>query len=99
MDNSASVETVPDTETYLRDMTDFSEHTFDDLKPHSLWEVAHYFPAFTVLEGSWMRAYNLIERHFEVSYLHSVVRQDSFAVSDTQWELYPPPPPREPDPR
>jgi hypothetical protein len=92
MDTSdpADVRTIPDTETYLRDMTDFQEHTYDELKPHCLWDVAQYFPAFTLLEGSWMRAYNLVERHFEISYLHSVVRQDPFAVSDTQWELYPP---------
>ena len=81
---------VADTETYLREMTNFGDHTYDELKPATLWEIAHYFPAFTVLEGSWMRAYNLIEQHFEVGYLHSVVRRDCFAVSDTQWELYPP---------
>lgn len=72
----------------MREMTNFGDHTYDELKPATLWEIAHFFPAFSLLEGSWMRAYNMIEQHFEVSYLHSVVRQDCFAVSDTQWELY-----------
>ena len=95
-DSSDDLDTVQDTPTYLRAMTNFLDHTFDELKPHSLWELAHYFPAFTVVEGSWMRAYNLIERHLEISYLHSVVRKDPFAVSDTQWELYHPQNPPEP---
>lgn len=88
--NTNNVDHTPDTETYLREMQDFADHTYDELKPYSLWELAHWFPAFVMVEGSWLRAYNLVEQHLEVGYLHSVVRRDSFSVSDTQWELYPP---------
>jgi hypothetical protein len=91
MDTLEPEEPLPDTQTYLREMQNFGDHTYDELKPCTLWDLAHFFPAFILLEGSWLRAYNMIEQHFEVSYLHAMVRQDVFAVSDTQWELYSPP--------
>jgi hypothetical protein len=56
----------------------------------TLYDVANRFPAFHILEGSWLRAYNLVEQHMQIPYLHSVVRKDRFSVSDIQWELYVP---------
>jgi hypothetical protein len=67
------------------------DHVYDELKPYSLWDLAQRFPAFHCLEGSWLRAYNLIEQHMQIPYLHNTVRTDNFSISDTQWELYRPP--------
>jgi hypothetical protein len=75
-------------EEYLLTMERFEDHTFDELEPKSLYELAWYFPAFTIVQGSWLYAYNLVQRHLEVPYLHSTVRKDEFSISDTQWELY-----------
>jgi hypothetical protein len=64
------------------------DHVYDELKPYSLWDLAQRFPAFHCLEGSWLRAYNLVEQHMRIPYLHNAVRADHFSISDTQWELY-----------
>lgn len=80
------VEPVP-LEQYLLTMKDFKEHTYDELKPATLYDLAHFFPAFHLLEGSWLRAYNLVIKHMEQPYLHATVRADHFSISDTQWEL------------
>jgi hypothetical protein len=76
-----------DLNTYLLSMKRFEDHTYDELKPRSLHDLAKLFPAFHHIEGSWLFAYNLIEKHFEISYLHTTVRKDHFSISDTQWEL------------
>ena len=77
-------------EEYLLSMENFSDHTHDELKSETLHNLAQFFPAFTLVEGSWLRAYNLVERHMEISYLHATVRKDQYSISDTQWELYHP---------
>lgn len=73
---------------YLSSMENPEEHTYDELVPKSLYELAYFFPAFNIIEGTWLRAYNLIDQHMEIPYLHSTVRCNHFSVSDTQWELY-----------
>ena len=88
-DDEEEQEDVPLSQ-YLLSMEDFYDHTYDELKPATLWDLATFFPAFKFVEGSWMRAYNLVRRNFSIPYLHASVRADHYAVSDTQWELYPP---------
>ena len=80
-------------EEYFRSMKEreFGNYIFDVLKPRALFDLAKYFPAYEVIEGSWFRAYNLIERHLKVAYFHSTVLSNRYSVSDTQWELYPSP--------
>jgi len=73
---------------YFASMKSLHDHTYDELKPYTLYDLANRFPAFHLLEGSWLRAYNLVEQHMQIPYLHSVVRKDHFSVSDTQWEFY-----------
>ena len=72
---------------YLLTMENFNDHTYDELKPATLWDLATFFPAFKLVEGSWLRAYNLVQKNFSIPYLHATVRADHYAVSDTQWEL------------
>ena len=79
-------------ETYLMSMEKFDNHTNDELKPKTLYELAWVFPAFHSVEGSWLFAYNLVLKHFEIRYLHSSLRKDQFSISDTQWKLYSPSP-------
>jgi hypothetical protein len=73
---------------YLLSMENFEDHTYDELKPGALYDLAYLFPAFHLVEGSWLHAYNLVERHLEISYLHSTIRANHCSISDTQWELY-----------
>jgi len=73
---------------YLLSMERFEDHTYDELKPSTLYDLAYCFPAFHLVEGSWLRAFNLVNSHMEVNYLHTTVRKDHFSISDTQWELY-----------
>jgi hypothetical protein len=75
-------------EAHLLSMQKFENHTSDDLKPYTLYDLAFYFPAFHFVEGAWMRAYNLVNQHMEIPYLHACLRANRFTVSDTQWELY-----------
>jgi len=75
-------------ESHLLSMRKFENHTDDELRPYSLHDLAYYFPAFHCVEGSWMLAYNLVNQHMQISYLCARVREDPYAVSDTQWELY-----------
>jgi hypothetical protein len=75
-------------ESHLLSMQCFEDHTYDELVPKSLFELVSFFPAFNLVEGSWLRAYNLVDQHMEIPYLHSTVRSDYFSISDTQWELY-----------
>jgi hypothetical protein len=72
---------------HLESMTAVEDHTFDELMPYTLFDLAQRFPAFHLVEGSWLRAYNLVEQHMEIPYLHATTRRDHYAVSDTQWEL------------
>jgi hypothetical protein len=73
---------------YLLSMQDFQDHTYDELVPTTLYELAYYFPAFHHIQGSWLRAFNLVEQHMEISYLHATLLRDHYSISDTQWELY-----------
>jgi hypothetical protein len=73
---------------YLNSMESPRDHTYDELKPYTLHDLVQRFPAFHYVEGSWLRAYNLVEQHMQLPYLHSTVRADHFSISDTQWELY-----------
>jgi hypothetical protein len=75
-------------EAHLLSMKNFEKHTYDELKAYTLYDLAYYFPAFHCVEGSWLQAYNLVNHHFEISYLCARVREDHYTVSDTQWELY-----------
>lgn len=75
-------------EGHLLSMRDFTDHTDDELKPATLYQIAKWFPAFHVIEASWMMAYNLVERHMEIAYLHATVKANQYSISDTQWELY-----------
>jgi len=75
-------------ESHLLSMRKFENHTTDELIPYTLYDLAYYFPAFHYIEGSWMRAYNLVNQHMEVSYLCARFREDPYTVSDTSWELY-----------
>jgi hypothetical protein len=75
-------------EEYIQSMKSFEDHTFDEFKPKSLHELTRFFPAFHLVEGSWMRAYNLVEQHMQIPFLHATLRNDPYSVSDTQWELY-----------
>lgn len=86
MTEDIEIET-PTIEEYLSTMTNFPEHTYDELKPGTLHSITTLFPAYTLVEGSWMRAYNLIERNMSVTYLYQTVRRDNYSISDTQWEL------------
>ena len=74
--------------TYLLSMQNFQDHTYDELVPHTLYDLAYYFAAFHHVEGSWLRAFNLVNQHMEIPYLHATVRRDHYSISDTQWELY-----------
>lgn len=74
-------------DAYLLSIQNFEDHTHDELKPASLHDLAYLFPAFHLVEGSWLRAYNIVEYHLEVPYLHATVRANHCAISDTQWEL------------
>ena len=85
-DEEEAPEPVP-LEEYLLSMKDFKEHTYDELKPATLYDLARFFPAFHFVEGSWLRAFNLVLQHMEVSYLNNTVRENHFSISDTQWEL------------
>lgn len=73
---------------HLLSMQDFQDHIYDELVPTTLYELAYYFPAFHHVEGSWLRAFNLVDRHMEISYLHATAQRDRYSISDTQWELY-----------
>lgn len=73
---------------HLLSMKDFKDHVFDELVPQTLYNLALFFPAFHVVEGSWLAAYNLVEHHMNISYLHDTVRTNEYSISDTQWELY-----------
>jgi hypothetical protein len=73
---------------HLLSMQSFQDHTYDELVPKTLYELAYYFPAFRYVQGSWLRAFNLVDQHMEIPYLHATVRLDHFSISDTQWELY-----------
>ena len=74
-------------EEYLSSMEDFRNYTYSELKSATLWELATFFPAFTLVEGSWLQAYNLVEKNFSIRYLHATLRADHYSISDTQWEL------------
>lgn len=86
-EDEEEVEPIP-LDQHLLSMDNFYDHTYDELKPATLWDLATFFPAFKLVEGSWLRAYNLVKKNFSVPYLHASVRADHYAVSDTQWELY-----------
>jgi len=79
---------LPTFEEHLKNMDCYEDHIFDEFKPHRLYDLAYLFPAFQLVEGSWLRAYNLVEQHMQIPYLHATVRQNAYSVSDTQWELY-----------
>ena len=77
-------------EKHMLSMEQFEDHAYDMLRPAKLYDIAKWFPAFHCIEGSWMRAYNLVEQHMEIPYLHATMRKDQYSISDTQWELYVP---------
>ena len=78
---------IPPFEEHLKSIKSFEDHTFDEFKPKRLYDLAYLFPAFHLIEGSWLRAYNLVEQHMQIPYLHATVRHNAYSVSDTQWEL------------
>jgi hypothetical protein len=88
MEDSDMEEEPMKLDAYLLSIQNFEDHTYDELKSYSLYDLAHLFPAFHLVEGSWLRAYNLVEHHLEISYLHATVRANHCSISDTQWELY-----------
>jgi len=75
-------------DNYLLSMREFQDHTYDELVPKTLYELAYYFPAFHYVEGSWLRGFNLVDQHMEIPHLHATIRRDHYSISDTQWELY-----------
>ena len=77
----------PTFEEHMKSMERYEEHTFDELNPMRLYDLVQYFPAFQLVEGSWMRAFNLVEQHMRIPFLHATVRNNAYSVSDTQWEL------------
>ena len=72
---------------YLLSMENITKHRSDQLRGATLHELACYFPAFHLVDGSWMAAYNLVEKHMRIAYLHATVKGNHFAISNTQWEL------------